>query len=239
MTAISDETPTAEPHPSQEASSATERLRTHVATVVSRLQAGYVRAGQGVATSASVRDLAILRRGLGAASGTDVRAWAIVLNNMPGDLTGPSRGLITKPTKAERAAYTAITMYAVHQQGQQGHAMHVPGASLGEATRLISRQRARADSPGGLDEQTVERMHRVSLAHNDDLRVHALRALVTLMRGGQPPVALDYGQLAADLFLLNTSHADGVRLRWGRGLHVYDRIEHDQSTSSETTGAPS
>ena len=63
-------------------------------------------------------------------------------------------------------------------------------------------------------------MHRVVLAHGDGQRAQALRALVTLMRSGQPPVPLDYGQLAADLFLLRTRHAHSVRLRWGRGLHT-------------------
>lgn len=237
MTTTPDTTPSGADTLSEEgppARSPSEQIKIHVTAVVARLQGGYVRVDGGRPTSAAVRDLAQLRRALGSAAGADAHAWAIVLDGIPPTLSGPSSGVVSEPTKAEGAAYTAITTYAVHQQGQP-RPVHVKGTSLGEATRQIAYQRARQDSPGGLDEQTVQRLHRVALAHNDSLRAQALRALVTLMRGGQPPVALDYGQLAADLFLLQTQYADSVRLRWGRGLHVPDRADIDDNNQPGDT----
>lgn len=236
MTSVSNEAHPATPEPPPARSSPAGDLMRHVSGVVTRLQAGYVRIGEARPTSHSVGALATLRRGLGSAAGADTAAWAIVLDGFPETLMGPSRGLISAATNAERAAFAAITTWAVHQQGVQSQPMHVPGVGLGEATRRIARARARQDSAGGLDEQTIERMHRLALAHNEILRAQSLRALVTLMRGGRPPVGLDYGQLAADLFLLRTRHADGVRLRWGRGLHIRDENNQKQTTTDHTVG---
>lgn len=236
MTATTDDVPETTGDPPR-GDGPVAQLRAHVARVVSQLQAGYVRGDGTRPSSAAVRQLAQLRHALGTSSGADTDAWSIVLRGMPPTLAGPSAGLLSSPTRAEAAAYLAITTYAVHQQGQQRLGMHQPGATVGEATRRIAGQRARQDSPGGLDEQTVQRMHRIALAQNDAIRAQALRALVTLMRSGQPPIALDYGQLAADLFLLQTRHADSVRLRWGRGLHTQDTKpdpDADQTTSGES-----
>lgn len=159
----------------------------HVRAKVNRLMGGYLAAGGP--TSEATRTLALLRRSLGAAGGADPRMWALVLDGMPPELMGT--GTLETPTRAEVAVLTATTLFAVHQQSQRDR-MHVNGVGLGDATRRIARQRARQDAPGGLDDATVQRMHRVSLAQTQELRAQALRALVTLMRAGSPPVPLDY-----------------------------------------------
>lgn len=209
-----------------------ERLSQHVAKRVGGLQRGY--AGAERPTSESVRTLAQLRKALGAAGAADPRSWAIVLGDFPEELMGPRLGSLADPNRAEIAAMTALTTYAVHQQSQR-QPMHIPGVSLGEATRDVARQRARTDAPGGLDDPTVQRLHRVSMAHSQAMRAQALRALVTLMRTAPRPVPLDYGRLAADLYWLqDPRHASRVHLSWARGLHTRSRGEKADSADPLT-----
>lgn len=204
----------------------------HVGAVVSRLQGGYLPASSNP-TSAAVQTLALLRRALGTAGAVDPRSWALVLDGLPDELVEPATGSMTEPTRAERAIFTALTTYAVHQQSQT-RPMHVPGIGLGEATRRVARQRARADAPGGLDEATLQRMHRISLAHTDEMRAQALRSAVQLMRSAEPPVALDYSRLAEDVYWLQVpAAASRVHLRWGRGLHARSADEKSATGASQ------
>ncbi|WP_161958483.1 type I-E CRISPR-associated protein Cse2/CasB [Ornithinimicrobium cavernae] len=221
-------------------------MRQHVTGVVLRVQGGYARQGRVAATSAAVQFLAELRRAIGAAGRADPRSWALVLDGLPDALSVPSHGSLSRPTRAERSIFTALTTYAIHQQGQR-QPMHVAGVTLGQATRRLARQRVRGEGAGDLDEQVVQRLHRVSLAQTDELRAHALRGLVTLMKGAASPVALDYGRLAQDIYwLLTPSTAASVHLNWGRGLHSrfaderQDGINNPPETDTQTStpGAP-
>lgn len=221
-----------------------QALKTHVTGVVLRLQSGYLRKDGG-STSESVSTLARLRRAQGVAGGADPRSWALVLEGLPTILQArdSASSVDVEPTRAEQAVYAALTTYAVHQQGRLDE-QHVQGVGLGEATRRLARLRATGDAVGGLDEPTVQRLHRVSMAQTAALRVDALRALVTLMRGASRPVGLDYGRLAEDLFWLQfPGGAHRVQLGWGRGLHRFDQRtevgrDPDQDQAATTTTVP-
>lgn len=203
----------------------------HVLSIVQRIQGGYLSAS-GRPTSTAVQTLAALRRAQGAIGAADPRTWALVLEGMPPRLMGPPRSDIADPTTAEQAIMTALTTYAVHQQSQRS-AMHVPGRGVGQATQALARQRARAGGANDLDSNTVDRMHRVAMAQTNELRVQALRALVTLMRSAQPAIGLDYGQLATDLYWLQHPRgAHRVHLAWGRGLR--SGRQSSQSTKSNS-----
>lgn len=205
-----------------------EVIKRHVTAKVSRLQGAYLQ--QPRSSSESVRTLALLRRSLGAAGAADPRMWALVLDDLPPGLMGSASRSMTEPTRAELAVLAALTTYSVHQQGQRT-AMHVVGIGLGDATQQVARSRARSDAPSGLDDATVERLHRVSMAQTGALRHQALRALVSLMRSSTPPVSLDYGQLASDLYWLqDPRYAPRVHLRWGRQLHTKT---HDRAGPGE------
>jgi len=203
-------------------------IRAHVTSVVSRLQGGYLRPSGS--TSEAVRTLALLRRSLGLAGGADPRMWALVLEGLPSGLLGPADRSLADPTRAETAVLTAMTTYAVHQQSQSVP-MHQPGVGVGDATRSLAVRRARDDAVSGLHQATVERLHRVALAQSEDLRRHALRSLVTLMRSSSPPVGLDYGRLASDLYWLQEpKYGSRVHLAWARQLHNKTAREAVDST---------
>lgn len=213
-------------------------LRRHVAAVASRIQGGYVSNKGAAPTAASVQALATLRRAAGSAGGADPRSWSLVLDEMPEALLGQRAGRLSEPTRAERAALTALTTYAFHQQSQRQQRMHVAGVGLGQATRNLARQRGHGQG-AELDSGTVDRMHKISLAQNEELRSHMLRALVTLMRSAERPVPLDYGLLAEDLYwLAHPTWAHRVHLRWGRDLYSRSKDESPAARGDQTPDSP-
>ena len=79
--------------------------------------------------------LAHLRQGIGRVPGDMPQLWGFFLSEMPEKWMGNS-----EPSKAEWAIYLALTLFALHQQGQDPNTawMSQPGASLGKAVaRLI------------------------------------------------------------------------------------------------------
>ena len=87
-------------------------------------------------------ELAELRRGVGRQPGDLPALWGALLADMPEQLQG-SNG----PSKAEWAVYTALTLFALHQQGEAGVSMNQPGRTLGGAVRQLAAEQCRT----GLD----------------------------------------------------------------------------------------
>lgn len=150
--------------------------------------------------------LSTLRRAVSRDPGRDPLAWGLVLEGDEGDILPEHLlGRSDEPSRAEWAAYTALTCYAVHQQSQS-RPMHVPGSSFGEAIgKLVPRTsesvKARFDAL-------------LTSAGFTAMRYH-LRSLVTLLRS--EGVAFDYGRFAEDLARLQDPRArDRVLLAWGR-----------------------
>lgn len=80
-------------------------------------------------------ELAELRRGVGRQPGDLPALWGALLADMPEQLQG-SNG----PSKAEWAVYTALTLFALHQQGEVGVSMNQPGRTLGGAVRQLAKK---------------------------------------------------------------------------------------------------
>ena len=77
-------------------------------------------------------ELAKLRRGVGHAPGDLPELWGSFLLGMPESFQGRSG-----PSHAEWAVYLALTLYAVHQQGND-RPMNCPGNTLGRAVRQLA-----------------------------------------------------------------------------------------------------
>ena len=82
-------------------------------------------------------ELAELRRGVGRQPGDLPALGGALLADMPEQLQG-SNG----PSKAEWAVYTALTLFALHQQGEAGVSMNQPGRTLGGAVRQLAEKTA-------------------------------------------------------------------------------------------------
>lgn len=185
-----------------------ETLSRHVGAVVGRLQADYLSDDQRRFASASAT-LARLRRAVGREPGDDPMIWETVFGTWPSSL--PVYG--DAPTQAERAAFTAVTLYSIHQQSKRRDGMHRPGRSLGGAVGELSRQ-------PGMGDNVRRRFDMIATAQSIDEIVYHSRGLITQLRGADPAIPLDYGMLAGHLRKLQfPSSATPVRLRWGREYH--------------------
>lgn len=165
--------------------------------------------------------LANLRRGIGHAPGAVPSLWSITLDGLPEELISRDGN----PTYGEWASYTALTLFALHQQGHslQTEPMNREGISLGKAARKLVK------TPE--DEARVKRRFDTVLTADSmaEFATH-IRGLIQLLKAGG--IALDYPALAADLYLLQTDSAkDRVRLRWGQDFcRRFDPNEDENET---------
>lgn len=202
-------------------------LGQHVARVVGGLQARYAGSGEHRRDPVAAAALARLRR----ADAADLTRALDVLDLVLDEFPSPLLDYADLPTRAERAAHTAICLYAVHQQSQS-QPMHIPSRSLGAAARILSAARS---VDGSIDQATLRRFHAVATATGPGQRVHHLRSFISLLRGEQ--VALDYARLARDLYLLDgePSSVARVHLRWGRDLHRHTHPDLPDSDPQPAT----
>jgi len=131
------------------------------------------------------------------------------------------------PTKAERSVFTAMTLYAFHQQSRTKR-MHQPGDRFGTALGRLTRKQPSGRTP--LSEDAVRRRFAVVLtASTYEELLHYLRTLVRLLRDKEIP--LDYGRLAADLMAWQSRYGrQGVRLHWSRDFENGMRPTKDEET---------
>ena len=167
---------------------------------VTQLQRGYLER-----RPAAVATLAQLRRGVGKPVGAVPELWQAVLDGIP---LPPRHD--DAATDNERAAHTALTLYALHQQSRS-EPMHQPGQSIGTAARILSRRAPSEDA-------TRRRFEALGTASTFEEVTNHARGLISQLRAYGVP--LDYGQLADQfVWLLRRETADRVRLAWGRDFY--------------------
>ena len=150
--------------------------------------------------------LARLRRGVGRRPGAQPELWGEFLQDMPEEMYSPTG----EPSRAEWAVYTALTLYALHQQGRnvKTEPMNCGGTGIGAAAaRLVHSEEDR--------ERIWRRFHQAASAGDLIELSHYLRGMIQLLRA--EGIGLDYTALAAELYWYQIpSGADRVRLRWGQ-----------------------
>lgn len=154
-------------------------------------------------------ELAELRRGIGRKPGELPAIWAMLFEGLPEELMSRSG----EASRAEWAVATALTMYALHQQGREigDGTVYKEGSLLGRAVgELASDEKER--------ERIRKRFNVFATAADIEGCAYYLRGLVQLLRGAGIP--LDYPALAADLYQYQMPDgAAGVRLRWGQDFY--------------------
>ena len=161
--------------------------------------------------------LAKLRRGIGKQPGELPELLEILLGGMPEEMYGKDG----KPSYAEWAIYTALTLFALHQQGKEKDRPmsvagkpedNVAGNSLGAAVGyLVKRDRKR--------EPAIKRRFDAVITANDftELSYHA-RGLVQLLRAEDIP--LDYPRFAEDLYWYQfDERRNHIRMKWGEDYY--------------------
>ncbi|WP_228992002.1 type I-E CRISPR-associated protein Cse2/CasB [Streptomyces sp. DH8] len=173
-----------------------------VRSEIGRLQQGYLSD-----RSEAVAALARLRRGAGKDTATIPDLWGLLdtelLHTTPG----------TRPDEAEAAVFTAMTLYALHQQSRST-AMHCTGGDeLGAAVRRLM-------PPGEIDEPVRKRFVRAGSAPTLTVLAARLREITLLLRGED--LSLDYALLAEQLYAWQLPGGrDRVRRSWGRSFHAH------------------
>lgn len=158
-------------------------------------------------------ELAELRRGVGRQPGDLPALWGVVLADIPEQLQG-SNG----PSKAEWAVYTALTLFALHQQGtnRADGLMNQPDRTLGGAVRQLAEKTAVEQD--WTESSVLRRFNALATAGSMPEVSHHLRGMIQLLR--REGIPLDYPQLAVDLYQYQfVDGAPNVRLRWGRDLY--------------------
>ncbi len=164
--------------------------------------------------------LANLRRGAGRMPGEDPRAWSILFSELPEEMLGQ----YGEPSREEWAIHTALTMFALHQQGRslKEHSMHQEDVSLGgAAANLVAVEGGDDDAR----ERVARRFHQIVLAQDMPTLTYYLRTFIQLLRSAE--IGLDYARLAKDLFLYQfQDQVPSVRLMWGQDF--YRRNKSDE-----------
>ncbi|MGI5528642.1 type I-E CRISPR-associated protein Cse2/CasB [Streptomyces syringium] len=159
----------------------------------------------------AVAALARMRRGVGKPYGTMPELWGLTGMEALYEVRTLSE---ERTIRAEEAAHTALTLWALHQQSHRQNRMHqADGPELGAAVRRLM--------PGTeLDEPTRKRFVRAGTASSLPILAQRLRDIVLLLR--RDGIPLDYGLLADQLEQWQQPGGlDRVRRSWGRSFHAY------------------
>lgn len=168
--------------------------------------------------SATRATLAKLRRGIGKTPGSVPELWEVTLEGLPDTLI--SKG--GKPTRGEWAVHTALTLFALHQQGKE-KCMNAEGDFFGiSVQRLIKNEE---------DEKRIKRRFDAAATSNGlEEFSHHLRGLIQLLKASDIP--LDYPSLTEDLYWFQFTEArDSVRLRWGQDYYRIKKNEEDEKVN--------
>lgn len=160
--------------------------------------------------------MAKLRRGVGKRLAEAPESWSVVLPYVPDELLSTSYDGF-KETEAESAIFTALTLYAVHQQGSDS-SVNIQGISFGSALGKLKNQ----DNELAI----TRRFNSIVTSSEITELAHHARGLVQLMKASGKNIGLDYPQFAKDL--CNFQYPDGRRnviLRWGQDFY---RINKDE-----------
>ncbi len=155
--------------------------------------------------------LANLRRGVGKSPGSIPQLWSVTLDGFPQALMGKG----TVASKGEWATHTALTLFALHQQGKEpaSECVSKEGVKLGEAVRRLS--------TGAEVEDRIKRRFDAAITASDPIEfAQHLRGLIQLLK--QASLKLDYPALGEQLFWFQyPEHREAIRLQWGRAFYTW------------------
>lgn len=162
--------------------------------------------------------LAELRRGIGKEPGELPALWGAFLEDIPQELLNPNGEI----SYAEWSIYTALTLFALHQQGHdpKESPMYLSGKTFGAAVaELVTSED---------EEQRILRRFNMAATSTERAEMaHHLRGIIQLLRAESIP--LDYGTLAEDLFWYQFPESQAkVRLRWGQDYYMNRKVENHE-----------
>lgn len=156
-------------------------------------------------------ELAELRRGIGKTPGELPNLWGSFLLELPEELEEDAKHSDT-PTYAEWAVYTALTLYALHQQG------NAETVNSEEDTYRLGRAVKKLVHSEDDEERIMRRFSAMATAAEPTELAHYLRSIIQLLKAEN--VKLNYADLACDLYNYQFENGrNNVRLKWGRDYY--------------------
>lgn len=159
--------------------------------------------------------LAKMRRGIGKNPFEIPNLWEVTLSGIPEELIAYGDGEDIKATESEWAIHTALTLYALHQQGNSS-SVNSRGRSFASAARLLI-------SPDGKNEKGIKRRFDAMVTAGDlaELSHHA-RSVIQLMKASDLTLSFNYPNFAKDLYSFQFPNGKmNVRLRWGQDFYRF------------------
>lgn len=125
------------------------------------------------------------------------------------------------PTTGEIAIFTAVRLFAIHQQGNDT-IVYAPAVKDRKDAGLpfftaLRKMRAAADSSVSLD----RRVRQLLAVTNIAAVTNSLTSLLEIYKSTKAKATIDYGLLAGDLYTFQQSYeqANQIRLRWGQAYY--------------------
>lgn len=199
-------------------------LRNAVGSACHRLQDGYFAQQSSPHYHTARANLAELRRGAGLSIEKNPLGLEQMLFAMDLQIDERLLGRGDAPSPSECAAYTALTLFAIHMQSAS-QPVHQPNIGFATACGRLSASK---------DSASIKpRFDAMLLATSEQARRIHIRSLVTLLRAEN--IGFDYGLFARDLRnLADPKKRAGVQLRWGRDFAAgYYRTSTSPSESQE------
>ena len=166
--------------------------------------------------------LAALRKGLGHAPGEIPEVLGLILEDMPESFM--SKG--TKPTDEEWACYTALTLFAMHQQGNEikTRSMHTEKPiSIGSAMSMY----AAVLSDANAKKRMAVKLKALSTSKDAGELSYHLKSVIQLLK--TEGIALNYSRLASDIYEFQFPDArSGICLKWGQDFYRSVKNETDE-----------
>lgn len=170
----------------------------------------------------SKASLAQLRSGVGKYPGELPELWGVFLKDLPEELMSKTG----EPSRAEWAVYTALTLFALHQQGHSD-SMNSEGTEnrLGRAVRKLVHNEE--------DEERVKFKLGLAASSDDMTELsYRFRSLVNFLSNEN--IKLDYVDLAKDLFLFQSEkYSENIRMKWGQDFYRSSKNDGESEENSD------
>ena len=130
-----------------------------------------------------------------------------------------------QPSYEELAIYTALQLYALHQQGVSTSVMlddSKPYENIGSALGKLRKED---------DTTSIDRRFNTMITSStfEELTYH-LRHLISLLKVESPVIQVDYSGLANDLYWFLNNSQENVRLNWARAY--YKQIKGEKNNDN-------
>lgn len=154
--------------------------------------------------------LAKLRRGAGRKPAECPEVWGYYLEQIPEALIGKGGEI----APGEMAVFTALTLFALHQQSNDPvkNPMHVAGSNdPGSAiAKLIECENDKT--------RYIRRFNHLASFNNMNEAAHYIQQTVGLL--GDKQIPLDYGALAGKFYAMQyPAEANNIRMEWGKSFY--------------------